>query len=115
MSSERLNERMRHRTVLLLSGLLLVATMAAFPQNPPSKPEGSPPSNSAAPLGPSNLKVLPADLSLGDLNKLMFRFTTDLGVTCTHCHEQNEQTKQMDFASDGNPMKTTARFMISMT
>jgi hypothetical protein len=107
--------RMRRITVLLLSGLFLITTMAAMSQNASSKPVRSSTSTPVMLPGPTNLKVLPKDTSLEDINKLMLRFTTELGVTCTHCHEQNEQTKQMEFASDGNPMKATARLMISMT
>jgi hypothetical protein len=106
---------MRHKTVLLLSGLLPFVTVSAMSQNSASQPPGGSLSTPAARPTPTNLKVLPKDTSLEDVNKLMLRFTTDLGVTCVHCHEQNEQTKQMEFASDENPTKTIARFMISMT
>jgi hypothetical protein len=64
---------------------------------------------------PTNLKVLPKDISAEDLDRLMHRFQSELGVPCGYCHEENRETKQIDFASDENPVKETARFMISMT
>lgn len=64
---------------------------------------------------PTNLKVLPKDISGDDIDKLMYGYEKQLGVPCGYCHEQNAETKQIDFASDENPVKQTARFMISMT
>ena len=66
-------------------------------------------------LKPTNLKVLPKDISGDDIDKLMHRYEQDLGVSCAYCHEENPQTKHIDFASDENPMKETARLMVKMT
>jgi Photosynthetic reaction centre cytochrome C subunit len=64
---------------------------------------------------PTNLKVLPKDISGDDIDKLMYGYQKQLGVPCGYCHEQNAETKQINYASDDNPVKQTARFMISMT
>jgi len=64
---------------------------------------------------PKNLRVLPKDISPDILDKLMHRYREELGVPCGYCHEENRETRQIDFASDENPVKQTARFMISMT
>ena len=64
---------------------------------------------------PTNLKVLPRDISADDLDKLMHRYQNELGAPCGYCQEQNAETKHIDFASDENPVKETARFMIGMT
>jgi cytochrome c553 len=64
---------------------------------------------------PTNLKVLPKDISADDLDKLMHRYQQELGAPCGYCHEQNAETKQIVFASDENPVKQTARLMITMT
>jgi Photosynthetic reaction centre cytochrome C subunit len=64
---------------------------------------------------PTNLKVLPKDISGDDIDKLMHGYEKQLGVPCGYCHEQNAETKKIDYASDENPVKQTARFMISMT
>jgi hypothetical protein len=64
---------------------------------------------------PSNLKVLPSDISGEEIDKVMHGFEKQLGVPCGYCHEQASEGKEIDYASDENPMKQTARFMISMT
>jgi Photosynthetic reaction centre cytochrome C subunit len=64
---------------------------------------------------PSNLKVLPPDISGDDVDKLMHGYQKQLGVPCGYCHEQDSDGKGINYASDENPMKQTARFMISMT
>jgi Photosynthetic reaction centre cytochrome C subunit len=64
---------------------------------------------------PTNLKVLPKEMSGDDVDKLMHRYQQYLGAPCGYCHEENAQTKEIDYASDENSIKETARFMISMT
>jgi hypothetical protein len=61
------------------------------------------------------LKVLPKSISNQDLRKLMHEYEQGLGVSCGYCHTQDAQTKQIDYASDENPIKQTARLMITMT
>jgi Photosynthetic reaction centre cytochrome C subunit len=71
----------------------------------------------AGPVAPgraTNLKVLPKGISQADIVQLMVRYTQDLNVQCQFCHVENPQTQQVDFASDENPMKATARIMIGM-
>jgi hypothetical protein len=70
--------------------------------------------NNAEPF--KNLKVLPDNISRDDLRKLMRQFTGDLGVQCEFCHTPADPvTKREDRASDANPTKETARYMIQMT
>ncbi len=64
---------------------------------------------------PTNLKVLPKEMSGGDVDKLMHQYEQQLGVTCGFCHEENEQTRKVYYASDENSVKSTARMMIAMT
>jgi hypothetical protein len=45
----------------------------------------------------------------------MRQYTGDLGVECEFCHARNAETKRVDFPSDANPVKETARVMIRMT
>jgi hypothetical protein len=62
---------------------------------------------------PQNLKVLPQD---ADLRTIMRGFTGALGVDCEFCHAAADPvTHREDRASDANPMKDTARYMIRMT
>ncbi len=55
------------------------------------------------------------DLSGDEVDKLMHRYKQELGAPCGYCHVENAETKQIDFASDENPIKQTARMMIGMT
>ncbi len=62
-----------------------------------------------------NLKVLPKDTPLQDVYLRMAQMQHDLGVQCGFCHDQDPDTKQINYASDENPRKETARTMIRMT
>jgi hypothetical protein len=104
----------RYAAAILGCSLFGVAIGAA-PQTPSSRTAGAPGfARKTVHPKPTNLKVLPKDISGDDIDKLMHRYTQDLGAPCGYCHEQNPQTKQIDFASDENPVKETARFMIKM-
>lgn len=63
----------------------------------------------------TNLKVLPKETSLADVYKLMAGMQRDLGVQCGFCHEEDPDSKRIDYVSDENPRKETARFMMRMT
>jgi hypothetical protein len=63
---------------------------------------------------PTNLRVLPKDSSAADIKALMDEYGQELGVKCEHCHAQDPRTQRMDYASDDNPAKQTARVMIAM-
>ena len=69
----------------------------------------------AAQAKPVNLKVLPRDITIADLYTRMGNMQKDLGVTCNFCHEEDPETKQINYASDENPRKETARLMMRMT
>lgn len=71
---------------------------------------------SANPLPKRNLQVLPKDISDAQLDSIMKKFNTALGVACNFCHVRvHDQTDSLDYASDKDPMKTTARKMMRMT
>ncbi len=65
---------------------------------------------------PTNLKVLPADISGEKLDAIMDSFTSGLGVHCNFCHEdpKNNDFRNIDFASDVKPTKQAARVMMQM-
>ncbi len=92
----------------LASGLLGFVTVALVA-------EGSSAGGQVTATKPTNLKVLPKDTSLQDVYTRMAQMQRDLGVQCGFCHEQDADTKQIDYASDENPRKETARAMIRMT
>jgi cytochrome c553 len=107
---------LRYTPALLVSCSVFSVAVAAALQDTGAKAVSTPVSDQRAPHSkPVNLKVLPKDISSDDLDKLMHRYQAELGAPCGYCHEQNAETKHIDFASDENPVKGTARFMISMT
>jgi hypothetical protein len=89
--------------ILLPSSLL---AQSATPAAPPQHHEMA---------KPTNLQVLPKDISMKDLLATMHQFQGALGVRCSFCHEQNAQTHHIDFASDAKPEKAAARVMMRMT
>ncbi len=62
----------------------------------------------------TNLKVLPATLSKDDVRLLMKEYERDLGVSCSYCHVEDRDSSVIDYVSDDNPRKHTARLMIAM-
>ena len=68
---------------------------------------------------PTNLKILPKDISEKELHNIMRGFSMSLGVHCNYCHVSQEVPGQkrpkFDFASDDKKEKTTAREMMKMT
>lgn len=64
---------------------------------------------------PKNLQVLPKDISGHDLIATMHGYEQALGVECSFCHAEDPATHRLDFASDANPHKSTARTMMRMT
>jgi len=107
---------LRFTAALIVSCSVLSVAVAAGLQVKDVKTAGDPdPSQGVSHPKPTNLKVLPKDISADDLDRLMHRYQAELGAPCGYCHEENRETKHIDFASDENPVKETARFMISMT
>jgi len=64
---------------------------------------------------PTNLQVLPKDISDKQLMHIMHEFKSSLGVECSFCHAGNPATHRLDFASDAKPQKNIARTMMRMT
>lgn len=64
---------------------------------------------------PTNLQVLPKDISTQELLKTMRQYAGDLGVRCGFCHATDPETHRPNFALDTKPEKSTARVMIKMT
>jgi hypothetical protein len=110
--------------VCLLATVVLAAGPAAqAPQNPPQAggamqggmgPHNSPP--------PTNLQVLPKDLTRAQVIDIMHHWAGDLGVECDTCHAAYADGRKgpngmprLDFASDAKPQKRMARIMYTMT
>lgn len=70
----------------------------------------------ANPLPKRNLRVLPKNISDHHLDSIMKRYNRALGVSCNFCHVRMAgYADSLDYASDQDPMKTTARKMMRMT
>jgi hypothetical protein len=64
---------------------------------------------------PTNLQVLPKDMSRPQVVMIMQQFNQALGVMCGHCHTFIGPNDPMnDFASDSKPEKNIARQMMLM-
>jgi len=96
-------------SALLVASLLFLSTnvLAQTDQHAPASHHEIP--------KPTNLQVLPKDISPQDLLATMHQFTQQLGVHCSFCHEVNSQTHHPDFVSDAKPEKAAARVMMRMT
>ena len=101
---------LRYSKMLVLSSIAVGTAVYALSQSPISKA-----AQTVSHPRPTNLKVLPKDISGDEVDKLMHRYKQELGAPCGYCHVEDPQTKQIDFASDENPIKQTARMMIGMT
>ena len=65
-----------------------------------------------------NLKVIPKTIGEDQLERIMNRFSKQLGVTCSFCHPDTKPgifPVRVDFGSEDNPEKLIARKMMRMT
>jgi len=63
---------------------------------------------------PTNLQVLPKDMSRPDVVTIMRGFNAALGVQCNYCHVMEGRGGRNDMAADEKPQKNTARLMLRM-
>jgi hypothetical protein len=107
--------------IALLTALVLAtATVAQAPQGPPpgAGGRGGAPRNYPA---PTNLKVLPKNLTGAQVHDIMRTWAGSLGVGCDECHTPDPVKKNADgkpvlnFADDSQPDKRMARIMYTMT
>ena len=102
--------------------------ITAVAQAPQSQPSGPPPGE---PMGgqhremhfppPTNLQVLPKDLTGEQVHQIMEGWAHALGPHCDNCHAANPKEAvqpgkrpHLDFALDTKPEKGTARMMVKM-
>lgn len=90
----------------------VVAAQEAAPAAPPAHHEHP---------KPTNLKVLPKDMTGEQIHELMQTWAGELGARCTSCHVVDKTKKSpdgkpvLDFANDNKDEKQTARKMFEMT
>ncbi|MBL0182979.1 MAG: c-type cytochrome [Chitinophagaceae bacterium] len=62
-----------------------------------------------------NLQVLPKNITADSLDKIMDRFTANLGVDCKYCHVRDKKADTLIFDKDDKAEKEIARNMMRMT
>lgn len=101
---------------LLAAALFAVTTVAQAPQTAPG---GPPPPPRVFPA-PTNLKVLPKNLTGQQVHDIMEQWEGSLGAHCNTCHTPDPKNigpngrPRLDFVDDSKPEKATARAMYTM-
>ncbi len=117
------------KTLSLLSSsaaaCFLAAAVFASAQPPQDAPPAAAPQQGAArparSFAPTNLKVLPKDITGQQLHDTMEMFAGSLGVHCDFCHAADASNPgpngrpRMNFADDSKQDKQIARIMYTMT
>ena len=103
----------------LLAAVFAVAAVAQSPQAaPPQPPQGGPPRTFPE---PTNLKVLPKNLTGKQVHDIMEQWEGSLGAHCNTCHTPDPKNigpngrPRLNFADDSKEEKLTARLMYRMT
>lgn len=114
-------------TVLHLTGAVAfalagsVAVSAAQAPQPQQGAPGAPHEHERHAPKPTNLKVLPKNLTGDQVHEIMHKWAGDLGAKCTTCHAVDPKRvapngrPMLNFADDSKPEKRTARLMYKMT
>jgi hypothetical protein len=95
----------------------------AAPPPPPSEqtPAGAPPQGPPHEMpAPTNLKVLPSNLTGAQVHEIMEKWEGELGTSCKTCHAADPKNvgpngrPRLNFAADSKDEKKTARVMFKM-
>jgi hypothetical protein len=107
-------------SVSLLAGRSLVfAAQEPIPPPPQSQPAAPPPPQHEMPA-PTNLKVLPKNLTGAQVHEIMEKWEGELGTSCKTCHAADPKNlgpngkPRLNFADDSKEDKQTARKMFKM-
>jgi hypothetical protein len=107
---------------LLTVAVFAVTAIAQTPQVPPPTPgSASFAENSHAHSAPTNLKVLPKNLTGDQVHDMMEGWEAALGTHCSTCHASDPNNigpngrPRLNYADDSKPEKATARLMYTMT
>jgi Photosynthetic reaction centre cytochrome C subunit len=106
--------------IVITAFMVAVFVVSAFAQaqSRAAGPSSRPPQTF---LSPTNLKVLPKDLTGRQVHDIMEQWSGELGVRCSACHVRESEAVipggplHPRFADDSKPMKEIARRMYSMT
>jgi hypothetical protein len=105
--------------ILLVAAAITVAAAAQSPATPPRSTD-PPPAEARVYPAPTNLKVLPKDLTGQQVHEIMEIWSASLGTHCDSCHAADPQNigpngrPRLDFADDSKEMKLAARVMVTM-
>ena len=97
---------------LLGAAVFVCASIAQVPQTPPAGQAGRPPRSYPA---PTNLQVLPKDLTGQQVHEIMEGYAGALGKHCDYCHAADPKNvgpngrPRLNFASDDKDEKKMAR------
>lgn len=107
---------------VLAAAIVAVTVAAQAPQQPAGEHAGGPPPWARNWPKPTNLQVLPKNLTGQQVHEIMEGWAGSLGAHCDTCHAADPNGKTMpngrprlDFALDTKPEKRTARLMYKMT
>ena len=107
-------------SVSLFAGRSLVfAAQEPIPPPPQSQPAAPPPPQHEMPA-PTNLKVLPKNLTGAQVHEIMEKWEGELGTSCKTCHAADPKNlgpngkPRLNFADDSKEDKQTARKMFKM-
>jgi mono/diheme cytochrome c family protein len=105
---------------LMTAAVFALTTIAQAPQGPPPANSAPPPPPRAYPA-PTNLKVLPRNLTGQQVRDIMEQWEASLGTHCSTCHAPDPKNigpngrPRLNFADDSKSEKITARIMYTMT
>jgi cytochrome c553 len=114
---------MKSSFLLCLSTAAAVLILTSAAQAPPGlqAARGSTPPQPRSYPAPTNLKVLPRDLTGQQVHEIMEKWSASLGTHCDSCHTADPENigpngrPRLNFADDSKPMKSSARLMFTMT
>jgi hypothetical protein len=104
-------------TIAVASGSLLAGRSLVYAAQGPA-PAPPPPHEMPA---PTNLKVLPRNLTGAQVHEIMEKWEGELGTGCKTCHTADPKTlgpdgkPRLNYADDSKEEKRTARVMYKMT
>jgi Photosynthetic reaction centre cytochrome C subunit len=108
-------------SLLILFPLALIACAVLTTASPPAHSQRSTDAaSSQTASAPSNLKVLPGNLTESQVRDIMEQWESDLGTDCSTCHVKNPNDlapngrPRFNFAADLKQEKATARVMYTM-
>jgi hypothetical protein len=118
-------------TALLAVALIAVNNVVQAQQSPAPQAQASPAPVAASShadhdhdhihAAPTNLKVLPKNLTGEQVHEIMEGWETELGVHCSTCHAADPKNiglngkPKLNYADDSREEKATARLMYTMT